>query len=671
MTINSKEAAQGVTVYLMEELTDARLRCEQLKRHIQDALKLIEQSPQRDHFFEVAGHLIHGIPETLFKLDKALSATALAATRLDYDEIAQTLRPEKVEELERALDDSRIRSVSRRSGDQMTPNDTAKSLQAMASEFESTGCFPVREAAELVATLREEAPPDIRLASIPAKLAPGMLDAMANMVASGTLRNRARLAAMLDAAVTQAIGGQKMQALLETATGREDVIDGFKENTPSLTDDQLEEIADQWEKNKDVVKDKTAAAKRTLPKSVILKLIPLADTIRRERKGSYPQPPKSAAEVLEIIEKAGGKLTAELYRSIARDDTNVTVDVVAGTNAFNLFFTKDSFFKALAKVGLMYGDDGIAKLDAAKTAGAGEEFQKVNPKITDEQVEVINKMHDEHKDVVKNLHQAGNATESLRELCAALDTDSRALEARTASFWQVWRQCEASQSQAFKQEVRRIVPTVIDLQSGMRRAVKAMTQTIAVEDQISKFEKGKPADPTENMTPEQKTEWDKQKDEHKDEFKTASFPDWPTPEGVSDEEWRNALMVYADVTEFLKPAWNAGTENPDRREVPKMDVNILVDWLDDVREQGHPAAEYVAQTIRIETLLKSLTVQLDKAYATRRDDILQYINLRGFVGKEAYQDLLFGQDTYADTLRHMRHDGLIALDPSVQGYVRV
>jgi hypothetical protein len=44
------------------------------------------------------------------------------------------------------------------------------------------------------------------------------------------------------------------------ADSREKVIDGFKKSNPALTEDQLEEIADQWEQNKDVVKDKTASA---------------------------------------------------------------------------------------------------------------------------------------------------------------------------------------------------------------------------------------------------------------------------------------------------------------------------------------------------------------------------------------------------------------------------
>ena len=40
------------------------------------------------------------------------------------------------------------------------------------------------------------------------------------------------------------------------ANSREEVMKGFKSANPDLSEAQLEEIADQWEKNKDVVKEK-------------------------------------------------------------------------------------------------------------------------------------------------------------------------------------------------------------------------------------------------------------------------------------------------------------------------------------------------------------------------------------------------------------------------------
>jgi len=45
----------------------------------------------------------------------------------------------------------------------------------------------------------------------------------------------------------------------------------------------------------------------------------------------------------------------------------------------------------------------------------------------------------------------------------------------------------------------------------------------AASDQVlSRFEEGKPADPTKNMTPEDAKEWERMNEEHKDEFKAAS-----------------------------------------------------------------------------------------------------------------------------------------------------
>ena len=49
-----------------------------------------------------------------------------------------------------------------------------------------------------------------------------------------------------------------------------------------------------------------------------------------------------------------------------------------------------------------------------------------------------------------------------------------------------------------------------------------MTTELQSETVLSRFEEGKPADPTENMSPEDAKKWREQTDEHKDEFKVAS-----------------------------------------------------------------------------------------------------------------------------------------------------
>ena len=48
-----------------------------------------------------------------------------------------------------------------------------------------------------------------------------------------------------------------------------------------------------------------------------------------------------------------------------------------------------------------------------------------------------------------------------------------------------------------------------------------MTIESTAERVLSRFEEGKPADPTEAMSPEDAKKWREQTDEHKDEFKSA------------------------------------------------------------------------------------------------------------------------------------------------------
>ena len=148
--------ASGIVVYLMEELGDARLRTAQLKQYIARALELVEKSEKRDHLFELAADLIHGIPDILFKLDKALDAAAMAAARMDYEEIKQGLKPEKAEELERVLDDVRLHYLKRRSS-QMNAKEAARTLELFAKVTEAKGSVPTADLARFIARLEGNA----------------------------------------------------------------------------------------------------------------------------------------------------------------------------------------------------------------------------------------------------------------------------------------------------------------------------------------------------------------------------------------------------------------------------------------------------------------------------------------------------------------------------------
>jgi len=104
----------GATVFLQEELSDARLRCDELKSYVVKALDLVHASNMRDHFYAVAGDVIHAVPECVMKLERALGAASMAVNKVDYEEQRQVLRPEKVDELERVLEDVRLRMPRRK-----------------------------------------------------------------------------------------------------------------------------------------------------------------------------------------------------------------------------------------------------------------------------------------------------------------------------------------------------------------------------------------------------------------------------------------------------------------------------------------------------------------------------------------------------------------------------
>ena len=287
-TSTNKEA--GALIYIMEELTDARLRCEQLKNFVSQAVRLISMSPHRDHFYEVAGDTIYGIPESLFKLDKALAATALAASRLDYEELKEQLKPEKVEELEGVLRDTRIKQIDRRSPFIQPRPDQPKTAGALSiqdfNQLEDSLEDILAQAIRLkesvpssqrnkVDEITENAQQALRKLKRVSSVTPNqgnhrMFKAASKSHIAGALR---RIADEIESArispkeasyrlsMVRMSLSQTAQEAVEAmgpiqASSREEVMDGSKKSNRSLTKEQLEEIADHWEANKDVVKDK-------------------------------------------------------------------------------------------------------------------------------------------------------------------------------------------------------------------------------------------------------------------------------------------------------------------------------------------------------------------------------------------------------------------------------
>jgi hypothetical protein len=115
------------------------------------------------------------------------------------------------------------------------------------------------------------------------------------------------------------------------------------------------------------------------------------------------------------------------------------------------------------------------------------------------------------------------------------------------------------------------------------------------EDKDSKFEKGKPADPTKNMSPEDKAKWKAQKEKNKDKFKAAK------EEEADDKESKFEKGKPADPTKNMSPEdkkkWQAEKEKnkdkfkkadePRRARFPKGESVDVPEYL---REHGNPKA---------------------------------------------------------------------------------
>jgi hypothetical protein len=95
-------------VCVQEELSDARLRCDELKVIINQIFEMINSSSKKDLFYAAAGDMIYSAPQTLLKLERALGAAAMAVNKIDYEDLRQIIRPEKVDELERVLEEVRM-----------------------------------------------------------------------------------------------------------------------------------------------------------------------------------------------------------------------------------------------------------------------------------------------------------------------------------------------------------------------------------------------------------------------------------------------------------------------------------------------------------------------------------------------------------------------------------
>ena len=347
----SKEAS-GVLIYLVEELGDARLRATQLKKYVKDALDLIEKSEHKDHFFEVAGNLIYGIPDVMMRLDKALDATALAAARLDYEEIKNGLRPEKADELESALAETRLRYLNRRSASEDTAMDrTAKLMSRQEAVLKKY----LASAGDRAVMDYDELPADVK-------------------AALSKIKDQETLASDVDRWLMDNNKPPHMRSasIERTSSMNAKSVAYFLNKLAALTEKQghvpvaavmtLVKQLERGSKKASVLNSKAPTAFRNMAAAIV------------EQKNP------SRMEIASVL------------RRIVGDTLPIGLDQAPQQGQ-----------------GPQGQQQAVQQQQQApqqgqqqqQQAGAGEQFQKANPKITDEEAATITEMHEKHKDNFK------------------------------------------------------------------------------------------------------------------------------------------------------------------------------------------------------------------------------------------------------------------------------
>lgn len=505
----SKEAS-GIIVYLMEELGDARLRSVQLKDYVKQALDMIDKSDKRDHFFEVAAHLINGIPDALFKLDKALDAAAMAASRMDYEEIKQDLKPEKAAELERVLEDVRLRYLKRRST--MNAKEAAAALDQFAEITKKAGRVPVQDVVHLIARLEQGE----KVASV------GTVADSFHLVAadlrSTSNPSRRELAATLreilaDALTVDAVSPPGWEKTIEEMkkhpeieepfalgwwmsqegytphhTAQGDATAGagaeFKKVNPYISDAAVEKIDEMHEKHKDVVKDKSAASwiEKEDPKGHRWMMDAKGDTIDAAHIHEV-QGPGVPLYTLKFILKDGTALKDRTsYKKLADAQKAALKWMKSDEQGASLVFQNFS------KLASSADDSKSARFEKGVSADPTEHMSK-------EDAERWWEEHDKNKDNFKAAH-----------------------------WWE-----------------------------------RSASATVAEEAKQSRFEEGVPADPTENMSKEDEERWWEEHEKNKDKFKSASDA-WK----VAATNWVKAISdhVYG-LPRMAGGAWDITKEKGD------------------------------------------------------------------------------------------------------------
>lgn len=504
----------SATVYLVEELGDARLLCDQLLRYIERATQLVEKSGKRDHFFEVAGDLLQGIPETAFKLHKALQAVALATNRIDYEEVKQELRPEKADELERVLEDVRIRPV-RRQGAPMNPSQAVQKLRALSASYKEAGSLPLGEALEFIAALEQGLDKTAsEQESDPAERLAAMAYALENPPEGGAQPSRARLAAMVRHIVAETLQAEAQEEGQDkTAAVAVNKLERMVENTEK----QLKEMKHSLSQYK---RDPGANAPQLDNFASAVSSIMSAGRMVMRSMGKTASDDVTASAAADAKKLGGLALSAKKHIQAAVSDLK---------EAESLWAKKPEGVHITSKLDKGGLSKLIKTLEAATSEYLGWGGLSFSEKRASDDDKAARYEEGEPADLSKLIKTDKEAKGGMdiRELKAL----QKALEDIVVEA----KKSKVSAVEALAQKALKNIK-VASVTAAGAKASEDPWKVASDDDKKARFEEGKPADPTENMDPEDAAKWKQNTEEHKDKFKEASFDPWKVTASEEEDE---------------------------------------------------------------------------------------------------------------------------------------
>lgn len=91
MSFSRSAGSQAGWALIAGGVNSARVEAHRLHQHLGKILKLVEQSNQREHLYQVAGDLIVDFPKRLEKLEQQLDETSYALTVMGSDHLKDRL----------------------------------------------------------------------------------------------------------------------------------------------------------------------------------------------------------------------------------------------------------------------------------------------------------------------------------------------------------------------------------------------------------------------------------------------------------------------------------------------------------------------------------------------------------------------------------------------------